>query len=155
MQTFLPYPDFRKSAKTLDSKRLGKQRVEAYQILRCLAQPNRWRNHPAVKMWAGYEDALKMYMNACIDEWINRGYRNVMDKMVHPQNPLMPPWLGDCRLHTSHKSNLIRKDPEFYGSKFPGVPDNMPYYWPSRETSPVCKPGVSGTCSRNKYAYRE
>jgi hypothetical protein len=29
VQTFLPYPDFAASAATLDSKRLGKQRVEA------------------------------------------------------------------------------------------------------------------------------
>ncbi len=33
MQTFLPYSDFRKSLESLDNKRLGKQRVEAYQII--------------------------------------------------------------------------------------------------------------------------
>lgn len=33
MQTFLPYPDFALSAKVLDNKRLGKQRLEAKQIL--------------------------------------------------------------------------------------------------------------------------
>ena len=33
MQTFLPYPDMIKSAKALDYKRLGKQRVEAKQII--------------------------------------------------------------------------------------------------------------------------
>ena len=33
MQTFLPYPSFDASAKVLDYRRLGKQRVEAYQIL--------------------------------------------------------------------------------------------------------------------------
>ena len=32
MQTFLPYPDFRESLESLDYKRLGKQRVEAWQI---------------------------------------------------------------------------------------------------------------------------
>ena len=36
MQTFLPYEDFTKTAQCLDYKRLGKQRVEAYQILRIL-----------------------------------------------------------------------------------------------------------------------
>jgi hypothetical protein len=36
MQTFLPYPDFKKSIKALDYRRLGKQRVEAYQIIRTL-----------------------------------------------------------------------------------------------------------------------
>lgn len=36
MQTFLPYPDFKKSASVLDNKRLGKQRLECLQILRTL-----------------------------------------------------------------------------------------------------------------------
>jgi hypothetical protein len=39
VQTFLPYPDFAASAASaaaLDSKRLGKQRVEALQVLRAL-----------------------------------------------------------------------------------------------------------------------
>jgi len=33
MQTFLPYPDFLQSLQSLDNKRLGKQRVETFQIL--------------------------------------------------------------------------------------------------------------------------
>ena len=33
MQTFLPYRNFRKSLQSLDDKRLGKQRVETFQIL--------------------------------------------------------------------------------------------------------------------------
>lgn len=36
MQTFLPYPDFNKSAQCLDDKRLGKQRAECLQILKVL-----------------------------------------------------------------------------------------------------------------------
>lgn len=38
MQTFLPYPSFEESAKCLDAKRLGKQRVEAWQIYNALRQ---------------------------------------------------------------------------------------------------------------------
>ena len=37
MQTFLPYPSFYFSAKSLDNKRLGKQRVEVLQILKTLS----------------------------------------------------------------------------------------------------------------------
>lgn len=33
VNTFLPYPDFKASAKVLDRSRLGKQRLEAYMIL--------------------------------------------------------------------------------------------------------------------------
>jgi hypothetical protein len=36
LQTFLPYADFVKTAKCLDYRRLGKQRVEAFQILNIL-----------------------------------------------------------------------------------------------------------------------
>ncbi|HEY9473227.1 MAG TPA: MSMEG_6728 family protein, partial [Mycobacteriales bacterium] len=62
MQTFLPYPGFTDCAGVLDQRRLGKQRVEALQVLRGLTVPDYgWRHHPAVKMWAGYEEALVRY----------------------------------------------------------------------------------------------
>ena len=38
MQTFLPYPDFARSAQALDMRRLGKQRVEVLQILGTLCE---------------------------------------------------------------------------------------------------------------------
>ena len=38
MQTFLPYADFAESARALDQKRLGKQRVEVIQIVRALTR---------------------------------------------------------------------------------------------------------------------
>ncbi|NIR59253.1 MAG: cytoplasmic protein, partial [Gammaproteobacteria bacterium] len=44
------------------TRRLGRQRVEAFQVLRGLTFPGYgWRHHPAVKMWAGYEEALVRY----------------------------------------------------------------------------------------------
>ena len=67
MQTFLPYADFKETAKCLDMKRLGKMRVEAMQILMVLTGLNKgkaWTNHPAVKMWRGYEAALAEYSYA-------------------------------------------------------------------------------------------
>ena len=51
MQTFLPYDDFVKSAKVLDYRRLGKQRVEAMQLLKAISGQGGWRNHPAALMW--------------------------------------------------------------------------------------------------------
>jgi hypothetical protein len=130
MQTFLPYPDFFSSLAALDTKRLGKQRVEARQILNTLSGRKKgWRNHPAVKMWRGYEPALRLYLSMAITEWRRRGYRNTMR---HPKlgGTIFPPWFGDEAFHRAHQSNLIRKDPKFYGPKFPGVPDNLPYIWP-------------------------
>jgi len=47
MQTFLPYPDVEASARVLDTKRLGKQRVECLQVLRGLTIPTYgWCHHP-------------------------------------------------------------------------------------------------------------
>ena len=62
MQTFLPYQDFAKTAACLDYRRLGKQRIEAKQIYLALTVKDYgWKQHPAVKMWAGYECLLLIY----------------------------------------------------------------------------------------------
>jgi hypothetical protein len=133
MQTFLPYPDMRKSMSVLDYRRLGKQRVEALQIHNTLTGKSvGWRNHPAVLMWKDYEDALAVYMNTAIQEWVGRGYKNTMKQMIVPSYKL-PYWFGDEKLHTSHQSNLLRKDPIHYGKLFNVAPD-LPYYWPTRSS---------------------
>ena len=130
MQTFLPYSDFRKSAQVLDYRRLGKQRVEALQIHKALTTPNYgWNNHPIIKMWRGYEDALLEYKNIMIQEWINRGFNNnmVMDEKIDPQS--YPPWLGNKELHASHRSNLLKKDFEYY-SRFNWIEEpGHEYVW--------------------------
>ena len=136
MQTFLPYPDFTASAQALDYRRLGKQRVEAYQILRVLDGLTKgWRNHPAVLMWAGYEPSLAEYGRVVCVEWRGRGYKDTLLPKFEEisDSNVLPPWLGDTRLHLSHQSNLLRKDFEFYSSKFPKVPDNLPYHWVTKE----------------------
>ena len=138
MQTFLPYADFKETAKVLDYRRLGKQRVETWQILRAMNGLTRgWQNHPATKMWEGFEKALCQYGIDICNEWVNRGYNDTMtirfqEHLQTINEPLeMPTWLGDEKFHESHKSNLIRKDPEFYWHLFPGTPNNLEYVWPS------------------------
>jgi hypothetical protein len=133
MNTFLPYPDFPKCAKVLDWRRLGKQRVESMQVLRTLRVGGGWRWHPAVLMWKNYEEALENYGNAMVEEWIRRGYNNTLSFPFHPEAK-MPPWLGDCRLHASHQSNLLRKEPEHYRPLFPGIGNDLPYFWPTKLT---------------------
>jgi len=132
MQTFLPYPDFTASAQALDYRRLGKQRVEAKQIITILdgqTESPAWRNHPAVRMWVGYVNALKHYFNVVSWEWVGRGYRHTMGFYL-PDGLVMPTWFGDEMFHRSHQSNLVRKMPGYYGIQFPDVPDNLPYIWP-------------------------
>ncbi len=129
MQTFLPYPDFEKSLRALDYRRLGKQRVEAYQILRAIKHGGGWRNHPAVKMWRGHVNALKRYHNMCIDEWVSRGFRNTMQRMKITGPVSYPPWFGNEAFHAAHRSNLLRKDFAFYSRYGWKEPPDLPYLW--------------------------
>lgn len=136
MQTFLPFADYIKSAESLDRQRLGKQRVEVKQLLRALRGESKgWTNHPAAKMWAGYEKQLAVYGVAVCVAWRARGYKDSLlpyfEELTAQYPDILPTWLGDTAFHRSHQSNLVRKDPVFYGAKFPGVPDNLPYVWPT------------------------
>ncbi|TQM82982.1 hypothetical protein FHX81_5395 [Saccharothrix saharensis] len=144
MQTFLPRATFAASAATLDSRRLGKQRVETLQILRALVWPDYgWKRHPAVLMWRGFTPALVAYGVAVCDEWRRRGHRDGLRATLldftggdEPSwswclaEGLLPPWLGDDDLHLSHRSALLRKDPDHYRPLFPDVPDDLDYFWP-------------------------
>jgi hypothetical protein len=133
MQTFLPYASFEDTVQVLDYKRLGKQRVETFQILNVLldrTESKGWRNHPAKIMWEGFEEALKLYQNITITEWISRGYKNNMKlESIDHKILIMPPWLGNEEFHKSHRSNLLRKDFEYYSQYF-NDPIDLPYIWP-------------------------
>jgi len=154
VQTFLPYADFGATARALDDRRLGKQRVETLQILRALTRPvYGWKHHPVVLMWAGHEEALVAYGVTVCEEWRRRGYADTcLIKIVDDAErggvaatrtqaelaaAAIPPWLGDEALHRSHRSALLRKDPEFYGPVFDDVGDDLEYVWPvrSRQTA--------------------
>lgn len=150
MQTFLPYPSFQRSARVLDRQRLGKQRVEVLQIMRALHVPGHgYRNHPAVRMWRGHEEALAAYGLAVCEEWCRRGYadtcagkivaelREISGRSrVRPQAELrrlglLPAWIGRRGLHRSHRAALLRKDPDWYGARIPDTPSDLEYLWPT------------------------
>ncbi len=141
MQTFLPYPDFVMSAQALDDRRLNKQIIEAAQILTSnisfsIGRKAGWQSHPATKMWRGYNECLALYHDRCLEEWRNRGHKHKHSYMILTiqvtANLLEPRWLGNPQFHLSHKSNLIRKYPEYYRPKWPDVPDDIEYVWPVR-----------------------
>lgn len=169
VNTFVISSDFDECARYLDRKRLGKQRVEAYQVLRILlflhrlgehfkhpypggstgrdiVKRSEWvkeirtrysneemgltfdgelvpmarafrlgfSSHPIVRMWVGYENALKLYINAMIKEWLNRGYKNTMATYDVPENSTKPWWVYTKALINSHKASLHRKLPTHY-----------------------------------------
>lgn len=162
MQTFLPYPDFNASARVLDDKRLGKQRVECLQILQTLAKGpyqsretiirawkscskdefdslpkintrrTPWYNHPAVRMWKGYEAALNEYARVICVEWRRRGYKDTVLEKLAPDAIVFfyPPWLGDAKFHAAHRSNLLRKNAKHYSQFGWTEPHDLPYIWP-------------------------
>lgn len=143
MQTFLPYPDFKETARSLDYRRLGKQRVETWQLIRAInGQTKGWVNHPAAVMWRGRTGLLALYGVSICEEWIERGYKDtmldrfkqyIMNTRLSFLDYKEPSWFGNSEFHRSHQSNLIRKDPCFYGPLFPGVPDDLEYVWPDEE----------------------
>jgi hypothetical protein len=135
MQTFLPYPSFTESAKCLDSRRLGKQRVECLQIVNALTGLSAgWVNHPATVMWRGHVNELVDYAIEICTEWRRRGYKDTLlerfNHMASMAEAEYPKWLGDPAFHDSHKSNLLRKAPFYYSQFNWNVPDNLPYVWP-------------------------
>lgn len=152
MQTFLPSSDYEYSAQALDSKRLNKQILEGYQIMKILSgasETGAWRNHPAVLMWKGAEKALMNYIDHMVYEADWRGIKtdkNVANlkalKRSYSQNwgDSDPVWSKPEHLYrvtTTHRANLYRKDPIIY-AKYAIDKDsefNVPccnkclYYW--------------------------
>lgn len=140
MQTFLPFTSFTKSARCLDNKRLGKQRVEVLQLLNALSTPGAgWSNHPAAKMWRGYEPSLAHYGLVICTVWVqDRKFRDtcfgkIKDLANMPLSLITtsekPWWFGNQDFHRSHQSNLYRKDPEYY-AQFADVGPDLEYVWP-------------------------
>lgn len=150
MQTFLPYASFQLCATVLDTKRLGKQRVESYQILRTLTgESTGWRQHPATRMWSGHAAALGNYTLYICEEWRRRGYNDTVDEKVRAllaskgispvfkDNPFnfYPPWFADAaqleKLTSSHRANLLRKLPQHYARFGWTEEPTLPYFWPA------------------------
>jgi hypothetical protein len=153
--TFAPCADFEKSLRTLDTRRLGKQRVEVIQIVRALTVPGyAWSSHPAVLMWKGYEEALGRYGLTACAIWTERGFGDscattiIADLRAYGVTGIreyaelaaagaLPSWLFDEAVLVSHRSSLLRKDPEHYGPLFPGTPTDIDYVWPVRSPAVI------------------
>ncbi len=149
MQTFLPDPDYRASAGFLDHYDLfTERRGRKYWYTRLGNQFWRegltllrggWPHHPASKMWAPFKYHLCLYLLACADELASRGYdgpnfaaqivevNNVADWCDHDQPPT---WLGDERVHASHRASLLLKAPDFYGRYGWTESPADDYHWP-------------------------
>jgi hypothetical protein len=132
VNTFVPSTCVKECARLLDWRRLGKQRVEAFQIWKVITgQTKGWKNHPAAKAWEGHQCALAFYHNTMIQEWIDRGYNNTMKFLPHCKTPKFPWWWGWEPIHKSHQAALNRKLSSHY--KFDvGKYANWGYCWPTK-----------------------
>lgn len=149
MQTFVPYDDHMRSAEVLDLARLGKQVIEAGQIIRALSDPDYgWQSHPATAMWRGHRGALFIYTACMHAEWFARrgkvhgAWTNLCKWLTDPDRNLLPfptdeheepGWLGRDDVHGSHRANLLRKDPIHYGAYGWTEDPALPYVWPATE----------------------
>lgn len=100
--------------------------------------PNAWCNHPAVKMWKNSEYYLLLYAINICEEWENRKKKPhylrswFIEKIITMEGirAITPEWLGNPEFHASHRSNLKRKNPEWYGQFNWSEADNLEYVWP-------------------------
>jgi hypothetical protein len=160
MQTFLTSNSFANTAKVLDNKRLNKQALEGWQIMMTLLEldpqgerrePRGWVNHPAVKMWRGYETALYQYVQQMVIEWKARGFKSTIgDKaqatilradalgIIDSTVVTFPNWMQDTefydRVTSSHRHALLAKNYDWY-SQFGwaedsgSAPESYVYVW--------------------------
>ncbi len=160
MQTFLPHRSFGASASALDSKRLGKQRVETMQIMMALVDNGGlrggWTKHPASRMWHGHLGWLMAYQDAFCREWTEiRGFRDscwrkTLANLSRDEQGLRDwkniregkaelvdrPWFLDSpALRQSHRDNLVRKAPETYLPLFGPLRSDLSYPWTESATA--------------------
>lgn len=151
--TFLVTDDFPANATFLDSKRLGKQRLEAKQIINALEKGGGWANHPIVGCWANYVSCLKYYYNCILAEWTRRGYQNTMlayTDLPPPAEIIYPPWVSEPRVQYAMMSQLIQKNGDYYSvesltplispellTHFKSLPEeylSYGYIWPTKHS---------------------
>lgn len=144
MQTFMTSTNEdrrRAAAETfvmLDSPRLGKQRVEAKQLLF-----GHFPNHPASKMWQGHRHALCAYGILCCKTWIKRGFDDsllpefqMIRHSIMGDEPLVWPWwFGHPAMARTHQTKLFYKGvprwvAQFNESAPKHSPMRLPYLWP-------------------------
>jgi len=144
MITFLPYPDFAKTAHVLDSYRLNKQMADVAAIIDLLhgevTDSTEYR-HSVVQSWNGFEVQLIQYGITLCEEWASRGFDSlrIMEKFLWQMGCAssttytmdLPPWFGKKEFHLFHRSLLISMDYNHYSLFFDAdTPPVLPFLWP-------------------------
>lgn len=138
MQVFMPYSDYQKSVSCLDPKRLGNQIYRE-----CVTLINGgWPNHPASKIWINHKHHLAIYSLFGLKELAKRGwyYSNwfnfFTDIYVNTEDTGPPQIIGYELYHASHRSQLLRKNFDWYDQfGWKESPGEFPYIWVIPETN--------------------
>ena len=90
-------------------------------------------------MWRGHELALTIYSAHMCLEWRRRGFHdNLLPEFLDVAKQLRdagqaaryPGWISDWSIMVSHRSNLLRKEPDWYSQWGWLVKPDLPYVWP-------------------------
>lgn len=138
MITWMTMGTYGKTAKTLEREDLEIQREEVLHIVNWLIEEDSDCDDDdlVLGMWSGFEYALCIYGMFICMEWIRRG---IVDEIFWKLGNIChelgdsyqaPPWIKDKDVIRSHRSNLMRYDPDKYGKLFKGTPENMPIIYP-------------------------
>ncbi|MCS7133323.1 MAG: pyrimidine dimer DNA glycosylase [Candidatus Caldarchaeum sp.] len=135
MQIFRPYVDWTKSAAVLDDLRLGKQRVEAKQVINAFLRKlglindglKGWLTHPIVLLYFNggkpYLDDVIGFFNACVMEWKKRGKQNNLSlNDIKHLIERVEKTSGTPVTHVheiEYRRILLMKDPKHYVKVFP------------------------------------
>lgn len=113
---YMPYPDFRRSAKCLSDAHLREQRNSIREAIRTLTVPRSGPEHDWIGEWRGHVSQLLELCEATLQERRRRGAdeRGVTPWMLdHGDYP--PDWLGNAYRHDQDKRRLLHLDPAHYG----------------------------------------
>lgn len=140
---WLPFVSSRQNLEILTDEHVFDVVFEGMQCLRNIYRDDvTWRD---ARMWVDAPASLLLYVTRAEREMVRRGYDpepRVMSAHVALSReewqlaPIPPWWFGSEELHMSHRSHLIRVNPEHYTRRLPfTTPLELPLIWPGERNT--------------------
>lgn len=146
MITYIPYSNFTQCAMVLPDDLLEIQVNDATELfITAVTGREKWKNTGSAVLWRDcpvklyqYAQAMAMELdqrNVSEGEWLAKVSEIVWDAMktghIDETNANFQPWwLGKTGLHLSHRSMLLEKRPQHFGSIFEsGLRPGMGFTW--------------------------
>jgi len=112
---YMPYPDYRRSAKCLSDEHLKMQRMSCRRLIGVMFASQSFDDEAWMSEWTSHGDAVLHATDAVLHERRRRGIdeRGVTPWMLM-KGTVAPPWLGYADWHEDQKRTLLRLDPKHY-----------------------------------------